>query len=169
MVGNSPRVLGVESQPLHVLRKGAVARRSITAAGAVRSRYAETLWNEGSEHPRVLYIIDGVIDVLSKSLRRRRKRSTEHGFVDEVQSKLERMASRGVAQVVADLVFALIAQVGEKSDGSGELVVAKSFEAGNRERCGAEGKRQREAQIGVPRLREMQQAGAENQIPQPGW
>ena len=45
-----------------------------------------------------------------------------------------------VAQVVAKLVFVLIAQVGEKSDGSGELVVAKSFEAGDGQRRHAERK-----------------------------
>ena len=81
---------------------------------------------------------------------------------------LKRMTSRNVAQVVAHLVFVLIAQVGEKSDGSGELVVAESFESGDRQRGRTEGERQREAEIGVARLGKMQQAGAENQIAEPG-
>jgi hypothetical protein len=67
--------------------------------------------------------------------------------VNKVDSELESVTSRNMAQVVTHLVFVLIAQVGEKSDGSGELVVAESFESGNRQRCRTEGKRQREAQI----------------------
>ena len=89
----------------------------------------DALWREGSEHARVLYVIGRVVDVLGEGLRRRSKRAAEHRFVNKVDSELERVASRDVAQVIAKLVFVLIAQGREKSDGSGELVVAESFES----------------------------------------
>jgi hypothetical protein len=53
--------------------------------------------------------------------------------------------ARNVAQVVAHLVFVLIAQVREKGDGSGELVVAESLKAGDGQRGHAEGKLQGES------------------------
>ena len=54
--------------------------------------------------------------------------------MNEVDSELERMVTHNVAQVVAELVFVLIAQVGEKSNGSGKLVVAEGLEAGDGQR-----------------------------------
>ena len=94
--------------------------------------------------------------------------AAQHRLVNEVDSELERMVAHNVAQVVAKLVFVLIAQVGEKSDRSGELIVAESLEAGDGERRHAEGKLDGEAEIRIARLRQMQQAGVENQIAQPG-
>ena len=67
------------------------------------------------------------------------------------------------------MIFILITQVGEKGDGSGELIVAEGFEAGDGERGHAEGKLNGEAEIRIPRLREVQQAGVEHQIAQPAW
>src|SRR5208282_2300596 len=103
-----------------------------------------------------------------KLLRRRGKRAAQHWFVNEVDPELEGVGSHHVAQVVAELVFVLIAQVGEKSDGSGELIVAEGLKAGDGQRGHAEGKLYGEAEIRIPRLREMQQAGVENQVAQPG-
>ena len=88
--------------------------------------------------------------------------------MNEVDSELERMVTHNVAQVVAELVFVLIAQVGEKGDGSGKLIVAECLKAGNGQRRHAERKLYGEAEIRIPRLGEMQQAGVENQIAQPG-
>ena len=82
-------------------------------------------------------------------------------------AELECVTSRYVAQVVAQLIFVLIAQVGEKSDGSGELVVAEGFESGDGQRRHAERKLQRETEIRIARLRQVQQAGVENQSAQP--
>ncbi len=87
--------------------------------------------------------------------------------MNEVDPELERMVTYNVAQVVAELVFVLIAQVGEKSDRSGKLIVAECLEAGDGQRGHAEGKLYGEAEIRIPSLREMQQAGIENQIAQP--
>src|SRR5208283_315422 len=105
--------------------------------------------------------------VLSKRFRRGCKRPAQHWFVNEVDSELEPMAARNVTQVVAELVLLLIAQVGEKRNRSSELVLAKSFETGDGQGRGTERKRQREAQLRVSSLGEMQQAGVENQIAKP--
>jgi hypothetical protein len=96
------------------------------------------------------------------------KRAAEHRLVNKVDSKLESVAARNVAQVVAQLVLLLIAQVGKKSDGSGELVVAESFEAGDGQRRQLKGNCERETEIRVTRLGEVQQAGAEDEIAEPG-
>ena len=77
------------------------------------------------------------------------------------------MVTHNVAQIVAELVFVLIAQGGEKSDGSGKLIVAECLEAGDGQRCHAEGKLYGEAEVRIPRLRQMQQAGVKHQIAQP--
>ena len=87
--------------------------------------------------------------------------------MNEVNSEFKSVTARNVAQVVAELVFLLIAQVGEKSDGRGELVVAERFEAGDGQRRYAERKLQGKTEIGVARLGEMQQAGVEDQSAEP--
>src|ERR1039458_8428138 len=87
--------------------------------------------------------------------------------MNKVDSELERVTARDVAQVVAELVFLLIAQVWEKSDWRGELVVAERFETGDSQRRYAERKLQGKTEIGVARLGEMQQAGVEDQSAEP--
>ena len=54
--------------------------------------------------------------------------------------------------------------------GRDELIVAESFESRSSGGCGAERKRQREAEIGIARLRQVQNAAAENERgdPSPG-
>src|SRR5208282_2399789 len=103
----------------------------------------------------------GIERIGSELLRRRRERAAEHRFMNKVDSELKRVTARDVAQVVARLVLVLIPQVGEKSDGGGELVVAESFEAGDGQRRHTERKLQGEAKIRVARLGEVQQAGVE--------
>ena len=93
--------------------------------------------------------------------------AAQNRFVDEVDSEPERVTSCNMAQIVTQLVFLLVAQIGEKSDGGGELVVAEGLESGDGQRGGTEGKRERETQVGVTRLGEVQQAGVENQIAKP--
>ena len=82
--------------------------------------------------------------------------------MNEVDSELERMVTHNVAQVVAELIFILIAQVWEESDRSGELIVAEGLKARDGERRHAEGKLYGEAEIRITSLREMQEAGIEN-------
>src|SRR5277367_6570010 len=88
--------------------------------------------------------------------------------MNKVDSEPERMAAHNVAEVVTYLVFILIAQVGEKRDGSGELVVAEGFKSRDGQGGHAERKLQGEAEIRVARLGQMQQAGIEHQSAEPG-
>src|ERR1700741_1290144 len=79
------------------------------------------------------------------------------------------MVAGGVSDVRAQLIFLLVAQRGEQSDRSGELVVAEGFEAGDGERRRAEWESQSKAKRRGARLREMQFAGIEDKRSQPGW
>src|SRR5271169_1553093 len=184
VVRNAPRILGVEPESLNVLRKTAVACGSKSASDG---RYPRR-WRRGRRialrgwrsvikrqstggssavgADRIDVAI-GIERIGGELLRRCRERAAEHRLMNKVDSELKRVAARNVAQVMADLVFVLIAQVGEKSDGSGELVVAKSFEAGDGQRRHAERKLQGEAEIRVARLGEVQQAGVEHEIAEP--
>ena len=73
----------------------------------------------------------GIGRVLDELLGGGGKGAAQNRFVNEVDSELESVASCNMAQIVTQLVFLLIAQVGEKSDGRGELVVAEGFESGD--------------------------------------
>ena len=92
----------------------------------------------------------------------------QHRFMNEIHSELERMVARRVTHVVAELILLLIAQRWKQRDRSGELVVAVRLEARDRQRRGTERKREREAERGIARLRQMQQAGVEDERSQPG-
>ena len=74
----------------------------------------------------------------------------------------------GVGDVVAELVLFLVTYCGEESDGGGELVVAVGLEAGDGEGGGAEGEGECEAEVRVAGLGEMQAAGVEHEIAEPG-
>src|SRR5579872_6098694 len=88
--------------------------------------------------------------------------------MDEIDSEAGRMASGRVRDVVANLIFLLIAQDGKCCDGGNELIVAECFESGDGLRRSAEGKCQREAEIGVAGFRQMQIADAQSQRSEPG-
>ena len=61
-----------------------------------------------------------------------RQRAAQHRFVDEIDAESRGVAAGGVRDVVAELIFFLVAQHGKRGDGRDELIVAESFEAGNR-------------------------------------
>src|SRR5713101_2932554 len=128
------------------------------------------MWTE-VELARVagICIVVRVVDVLKEGLVRGRERPAQHRLMDEVHAEFERMITGSPAQVVAHLVFVLIAQRRKQSDWGGELVVAESFEAGDGQGSRTEGKRQREAEIRVTRLSEVQEAGIEHQSAEPRW
>jgi len=54
--------------------------------------------------------------------------------MNEIHSKFEGMVAAGMTQIVAKLVLLLITHRREEGDRDGELVVAESFEAGDRQR-----------------------------------
>ena len=79
-----------------------------------------------------------------------------------------RVPAGRVTHVVPKLVFFLVAQHRESSDGRDELIVAERFEAGDGAGSRAERKRQREAEIRVARFGVMQTAGIKRKRSQPG-
>src|SRR5579864_3850596 len=92
-----------------------------------------------------------------------RECSVQHRFVNEVHSELEGVIARHMAQVIAELIFLLVAQRWKERDWGGELIIAISLEAGDGERRGAEGKGKCEAKRRVAHLCEMQQARVEHE------
>src|SRR2546429_9116553 len=143
---NSPGILSVKSESLHVLREAPVAGGSESTSRAVRRIAGLALWTE-VELACVagICIVVRVVDVLNEGLVRGRERPAQHRLMDEVHAELERMITSSPAQVVAHLVFVLIVQCRKQSDWGSELVVAEGFEAGDRQGSRTERKRQREA------------------------
>src|SRR6266481_2020726 len=165
---NSPGILSIKSESLNVLREAPVAGGSESTSRAVRRIAGLALWTEVKlAGVAGICIVIRVVDVLNEGLVRGCERPAQHRLMDEVHAELERMITSSPAQVVASLVFLLIAQGRKQSDWSGELVVAEGFEAGDGQRSRTEGKRQREAQIRVTRLSEVQEAGIEHQSAEP--
>src|SRR3981081_680536 len=77
------------------------------------------------------------------------------------------MIARSAAEVVAKLIFFLVANCRESSDGRSELVVAKSFKPRHGQRSQTKRKLQSEAQRGIAGLGEMQFAGIKNKCSKP--
>jgi hypothetical protein len=150
---DAPGVFGVKTQTLHVLREAAIADGSESAARG----------DVGSE-------LRGIGEIKRRVLRERDKRfrcggegAAQNRLVNEIDSETRGVVADGVADVVAKLIFFLVARDGERGDRGNELIVAERFEPGDGASRGAEGKREREAEIRVARFREMQAAGVENE------
>ena len=158
MWSDAPGIFRVESEALHVLREAAVVGGSSRSAGSqVIEKY----------RGRLTYVISWILRERIQGFGIARKCAAQHRFVNEVDAEFKSVVASGVAYVVAELIFFLIAQVGEKSDGRGELIVAEGFESRNSLRRGAEGKCQRVAQSGIAGLGEMQFADVEYECTQP--
>ena len=77
------------------------------------------------------------------------------------------MIAYHMTEVVTELIFVLIAEVGKECNRRSELIIAVSLEAGDSQGGRTEWERQRKAEIGISGLREMEQAGVENKSTQP--
>ena len=160
VVRYAPRILGIEPEPLDVLREAAVA----AGCGYLARRQVD---GELCEVDCIQGVVARVIRQSGQRFSVGCERAAEHGFVNKVDPELQRVAPRRMAQVVAHLILVLIAQVGKERDGSGKLVVAERLKSRDGEGGHAKRKLQRETQIRVARLGKMQQTRAENEIPQP--
>src|SRR5580704_16697828 len=87
--------------------------------------------------------------------------------MNEVDPELGSMASRGVGNVVFELVLLLIAEHGKRGDRSDELLVTIGLEAGDCLRGGTKWKCQRKTQIAIASGRSMQVACIKREGPQP--
>src|SRR5208282_4118696 len=168
LVRDAPGILGVKGETLNVLREAAVASRRKGAGNA------DGGWGDRKRRCRITHRAGGCVIKRQRSrdaaaigagwidvaigvrgigcelLCRCCERAAEHRLVNEVDSELERMVMHHMAQVVAELIFVLVAEVREKSDRGGELIVAEGLEPGNGERRHAEGELYGEAQIRIP-------------------
>src|ERR1035438_4000487 len=176
-MGDAPGILRVEPEALYVLGEVAIAggsERSVRAwrvgrlVGGKR-RVALNNCRKGGHVDWILYPERRIVGKRVERLLVGGERAAQHRFVNEVDSELKCVTARHVAQIVAHLVFVLIAQVGKKSDGSVKLIVAKSLKAGNGLGRGAERKRQRKTKVRVACLCKVQQTRIENQRANPGW
>src|SRR6202023_143607 len=77
------------------------------------------------------------------------------------------MTSGRVRDVVANLIFLLVAQDGKRGDRGDELIVAKSFAPRDGAGGGTKWKSQRKTQVRIARFGQVQSAGVENERPQP--
>ena len=71
------------------------------------------------------------------------------------------MRSAGVRYVIAKLIFLLVALNRKRCDGRSELIVPKCFAAGGGQKISGEGKIERFADGGIPRLGMMEAARRE--------
>src|SRR5208283_3844415 len=129
---------------LNILRKGAVARGSECAPDAaawIRHRIAHRAGGSVVNRQRRrdaaavgagrINVAIGIRGISCELLRSRGEGAAQHRLVNEIDSELERMVMHDVAEIVAELILVLIAQVGEKRDGSSKLIVAEGLEAGD--------------------------------------
>ena len=121
------------------MRKPAVACGSEAAARG----------NVGGELRGIGEIEGGILGKSDQGFRGGGECAAEHRLVDEVHAEARSVAAGGVGHVVAELVFLLVAQHGKGGDGGDELIVTECFAAGNGAGCGAEGKRERETEVGI--------------------
>ena len=108
---HAPGILGVKSQPLHVLRKAAIAGRRIGADGAGRDLACGG--RAGQIHRellRVCQIIRGILREYGQVFRVARSAPLITGSWMKSTPKLGEWRPEEWRDVVADLIFLLIAQ-----------------------------------------------------------
>ena len=137
---------------MHEVPRGDVWRRSGRACGQV-----------GGKLGRIGGVVRGIENESDESFGVGGERAAEDRFVDEINSKARSVAAGDVTDVVAKLIFFLIAQDGKRGDSGDELIVAKRFESRSGGRSGTERKGESETEIGIARLREMQPAVTQNE------
>src|SRR5947208_13402755 len=97
----------------------------------------------GPEYARIRDIETRILQVSENGLTVAGKLAAQDRLVDEVHSKAHCVTPRGSRNVVAELVFLLVALNGERGNGGGKLIVAEGLKAGSREEAHGEGKSQR--------------------------
>ena len=88
--------------------------------------------------------------------------------MDEVNPEPGRMIAAAVRNVIAKLVFLLVAVHWKRGDRSHKLVIAKSLKPRGGVKVGAEGECQGKTQMRVAYLHVMEIAGLQGKAPDPG-
>src|SRR6202008_313558 len=100
----------------------AVCGRSGCAANRRIGRRCLTGWIE-IKLPWIGHVKIRIVGVCDQRLLVRRQRSTQHWLVNQPDPEFWRMPARSLAHVVAELIFLLPAEHGERRDRRGELVI----------------------------------------------
>src|SRR5260370_36675720 len=91
------------------------------------------------------------------------KRDAKNRFVNEIDAEADGVGTGGAGNVVAELIFLLVALDGKGGDGGGELIVAESFEAGSSQKTDGEGEIEGFADGRVARFWVMEATGFEGE------
>src|SRR5260370_39814966 len=87
--------------------------------------------------------------------------------MNEINAKVQGVRAGEMADVIAELIFFLVAQDGKCGDGSDELVVAKGLQARNGAARGSEREIQRKPKMRIARGGQVQPAGVEHKGAKP--
>ena len=143
------------------MREGAVTGGSVRASG---------VWELGGSAVEISSKLRGMVEIEGRILGELDEMfggggecAAQNRFVDEIDAKADGVTARAAKNVVAELIFLLIAFDGEGGDYSSELIVAESFESGSGMKIRAERKSQCQAEIGVASLGVMKVAGFESE------
>src|SRR5258708_2305220 len=154
---DAPRILNVQSNPFHVLRKRAIAGgNEFAAGGKIRSEGARV----GNIERRLLGKLNQSLGIIGEP-------AAQNRFVNKICAELDRVFSASARHVVTKLILALIAPDRKCSDAGNELIVAERFKSRRSDRGRAKRKSQRQAKVRVSVFGMMKVAGLEDQIAQP--
>src|SRR5260370_13792142 len=163
---DAPGILRVEAEAAYGMRRSAVAGAGSVGGGAVgkiRIGSGGKRVRARRQNGRIGDIEAGVARIGEQRFRVAGQRAAKNGLVDEINAEAQGMTSAGMRQVVAELIFLLVALNGESGNGGGELIVAKRFAAGGSKKIRGEGKIERFSDVGVTRLGVMKTAGCERE------
>src|ERR1019366_6443119 len=134
------------------------------AVGAVEGRQAVQLCRELS---RISQVESRVLGENVKGFSLTREGTAQHWLMDEVNAEFGSVPADRAAHIVAELVFLLVANDGERGNRGDELVVAVGFEAGDGLGGGAERKCQRKAEVPITCRGAMQVTDARSEVAHP--
>src|SRR5690242_4288954 len=140
-----PGIFSVQTEALNILGEAAGARgRGSAIDGEANGRGAG---DAEIKLRGIRRVKTRIIRIGEQSFGGRCESPAQHRLVNEVDPESWSVAAGYMADVIAKLVFLLISKHGKSGDGSDELIVAESFQAGDGARRGTKRKGEGEAQI----------------------
>ncbi len=95
--------------------------------------------------------------------------AAEYGLVDQIDAEAGGVGTGRVRNIVAELIFLLVALDREICNGGGELIVAEGFQSRSREETHGKRKVESFADHGVSEFGVMEPAGFQRERAKPGW
>src|SRR5882762_1753752 len=158
---DAPTIFGVKTKAAERLGESAIAGGSIGANGVCKGCSGAIV--VGGELRGTVEIEGWILGELDEMFSGGGEGAAKNGFMNEVDAKSNLMAARIMGDIVAELIFLLVACDGKRGDDGGELIVAKSFESRGGVKICAERKSQSEAEIGVAIFDVVKTAGFKRQ------